>query len=575
MFSRTGFKTPSVRLKPDTTDGSETGFSHAPTTASAGPDRFPRTAGAAEPGRLTPGERTSLVVVLLVGLALRLIYFVSTLRTPGYIWEDPDGYMRQALRLAGTGGWQWTFDAVTYTINGQRHALPPMYSVFLSLFAQFPGFPLSAQVAQMLLAIPSIWMVFWLGRLIHSPRAGLIGAAGYALWVPSIFNVWSTSQETLYIPLILLAFVLSARAVARNSGPAAFALAGLVFGVAALTRSMPIFFVGPAAIGHVLFAPNRRRAAAQALALLAGFLLVTAPYVVGLSRHFGELTVIDTHGSIHFEAAAGERAPGLAATAAALWQELARRPAEYLIECAERARSLLHVNGGRILQTYVVAGTRAEAMGWKVLVHLGSDAPLILIAALAVPGAVLCRRPRIAAWFLLWSVVNIGIASVGGFGGARLRAPFEPLWLVLAAAVCAGGWQRPHRGALAIAMLAGVVLSAAVLPQVPRSIRAWPDYGIRWPSNFDRTSGNFHGTAGFNVPAYAGLAALQATPSTNTPLTVEVRAGGVPVRAVHFAHGDTAWIRVPWPARGLAFLELRANDPAGAPASVKVTLPPR
>jgi hypothetical protein len=124
-------------------------------------------------------------------------------------------------------------------------------------------------------------------------------------------------------------------------------------------------------------------------------------------------------------------------------------------------------------------------------------------------------------------------------------------------------------------VLAGVVLSAAVLPQVPRSIRAWPDYGIRWPSNFDRTSGTFSGTAGFNVPAYAGLAALQATASADTPLTVEVRAGGVPNRPVHVAHGETALIRVPWPARGLAFLELRAIDSSGRPADVRVTVPPR
>ena len=81
-----------------------------------------------------------LVLIAAVGLAIRLTALYDALQSPGYTWEDPDRYMIQALRLAGDGHWRWTFDAVTYAINGQRHALPPMYSVFLSIFALFPGF---------------------------------------------------------------------------------------------------------------------------------------------------------------------------------------------------------------------------------------------------------------------------------------------------------------------------------------------------------------------------------------------------------------------------------------------------
>ena len=88
-----------------------------------------------------------------------------------------------------------------------------MYSVFLSIFALFPGFPLTAQIAQVALSIASIVLVFALGRRLHSPASGLIAAAAYAVWVPNIFNVWSTSQETLYVPLILGAFLLLARAL--------------------------------------------------------------------------------------------------------------------------------------------------------------------------------------------------------------------------------------------------------------------------------------------------------------------------------------------------------------------------
>jgi hypothetical protein len=524
---------------------------------------------------VTRTQIVTLLAILAFGFAVRVVALVDAVHTPGYSWEDPDGYMAQALRLAGPGGWAWTFDAVTYTINGQRHALPPMYSVFLSLFALWPGFPLSAQVAQVCLAVVSIALVFALGRRVHSTRAGLIAAAVFAVWVPNIFGVWSTSQETLYLPLILTAFLLLARAIDRDDLAPGFALAGFVFGAAALTRSMPLFFALPAASVHVVLARNRRRASAQALAFLVGFMLLTVPYSAALSRHFGQLTVIDTHGSIHLESASGGRAPSLLETATGLWRAIAARPVDYLTECVVRARSLLHVNGGRILQIYVVAGSKASAVAWKTLVHLGSDGLLIFSTVLAGLGAALCRQPRIAILFLLWAGLNIGIASVGGFGGARLRAPFEPFLVILASVVIAGAWRRPHPAALLAAVVAGCVAGTAVFPQVPNSLRSWPDYGIVWPSIFNRPVGQFTGAAGLNVPAFDGLATLTATSVGAAPARFEVRVGGVHVRTMDVAPGETETIRARWPRRGLAFIELDQIDDTGDRTAVEVRVPGR
>jgi 4-amino-4-deoxy-L-arabinose transferase-like glycosyltransferase len=519
---------------------------------------------------VTRRQIITLLLILTFGLGVRLTALVNALQTPGYAWQDPDGYMTQALRLAGRDGWAWTFDAVTYTINGQHHALPPMYSVFLSMFALWPGFPLSAQVAQVCLAVVSIALVFALGRRIHSTRAGLVAASLYALWVPNIFNVWSTSQETLYVPVILAAFLLLARAVDGDDPWPGFALAGVVFGAAALTRSMPMFFAVPAALTHVMLARNRRRASVQGLAFLIGFLLLTAPYSAALSRHFGQLTIIDTHGSIHLESASGARAPSLFETAQGLWRAMSARPTEYFAECVARARSLLHVNGGRILQIYVVADSKASAVAWKTVVHLGSDAFLVIGAVLAGLGASLCQRPRIAIFVLLWTVLNIGIASVGGFGGARLRAPFEPFLAVLAAVVIAGAWRRAHRAALAAACAAGLVAAVAVLPQIPQSLRSWPDYGIVWPSIFDRSAGQFVGAAGLNVPAFDGVALLTATQSGTAPIRLRVRVGGVHVRTIDLAAGETGTIRTLWPRRGLAFIELDHQGSSGERPVVEV-----
>jgi 4-amino-4-deoxy-L-arabinose transferase-like glycosyltransferase len=504
-----------------------------------------------------------LVAILAIGLVLRVAYLVHALHTPGYVWEDPDGYAQQAHRLAHPDGWSWTFQAVTFVINGQRHALPPLYFVFLSLFAVFPGFPVTALAAQAVLAVGANWVVFALGRHTHSTRAGLLAASAYALWVPNIFNVWSTSQETLYIPLVLTAFLLFARALDSESGTLGFGASGAVFGAAALTRSMPLFFVLPAACAHVALAKDRRRATAQGAAFLAGFLLLTVPYSAALSHYRGQLTVIDTHGSIHVSGAAGSSTPGLVDTARGLVREIARAPSDFFGACVTRARSLLHVNGGRILQIYVVARGKASAIAWKIFVHLGADALLIFSAALSALGAAVCRERRLAVMFLLWAAINIGIASVGGFGGARLRTPFEPLLLVLAAVVCSGGWRRPRPLPLVLAGGAGLIVAAGVLPQVPRSLGSWPDYGVRWPSIFSRQSGQFTGAAGLNVPAPDRVAVLAATPSDGSSPRLDVRVGGVHVRSVQLTAGEPGAIRAYWPAGGLAFVELTVVPPPG------------
>src|SRR5437762_4661779 len=288
---------------------------------------------------------------------------------------------------------------------------------------------------------------------------------------------------------MLLAFVLYARALIRDGGPFAFGVAGAVLGLAALTRSMPLFFIGPFAALHVATAPNRRLALRQSLVYLAGFAIVVVPYCVGLSRSFGQLTVIDNHAGFHVDAgSSGQRAPGLAATAETLWRVIAAHPAVFVQNSVDRARSLLYVNGGRQLQIYVVAGSKATAVLWKILAHVGTDALLIAAAIFAWPGAVLCRNTRLALAFLLWAGLNVAIASVGGFGGARLRTPFEPLLLVLGAVLLAGGWRSRPRWVIAVAVALGIVTATIVVPQGARSLRSWPDYGGQWPSVRNRTA---------------------------------------------------------------------------------------
>jgi hypothetical protein len=517
-----------------------------------------------------------LAIIMAVGLALRAGYLGYAVQTPDYSWQDPDGYIGRAQRLVPDGQWRWTFDAVTYQIANRRHALPPGFSVVLSFFLLFPGFPLTAQIGFMLLGIVSLGLIFELGRLAHSPRAGLIAAGASAIAVPNIIGVWSTSQEGLYVPLILFAFVLVARATVGDWPPWTFSVAGTVFGVAALTRSMPLFFVVPAAVLLAMAARRRTRGIAQAVCFVIGFLVPTVPYTVALSRHFGEIAVIDTHGSIHQAVAPGASAPTILETAAAIWQSMSKAPSEFLFQCLDRARTLLHINGGRILGIYVIAGSYASAVAWKTAVHVGTDFLLIVTATLAPLGAAMCRQPRVAAMWILWAAVNVGIASIGGFSGARLRAPFEPLMIVLAATVLAGGWSWRRAWVLPAAALS-VVLAATVLAQLPRSLAGWPDYGIEWPSIWKRDRGRLIGPAGVSVPAFDALAefGIEREPSTDPgkgPTEITVRSGGITLESGSILPGELRRFKIWWPPRGLAFLRIEAGPPGQSTTDLQIVV---
>ena len=144
------------------------------------------------------------------------------------------------------------------------------------------------------------------------------------------------------------------------------------------------------------------------------------------------------------------------------------------------ARSMFHANGGRFLEQGVNAPTELAALAWKYFAHLSIDLPYVVTLLLAIPGAALMRDRTAAALFAGWIVLNVALVAITGFGGARLRAPFEPHLMVMAGAVLAGGWRSRR-----------VSSSPALRPSSssPRSrscrrsracLRARGNYGVQW-----------------------------------------------------------------------------------------------
>lgn len=519
-----------------------------------------------------PARRTLVLlgVILCAGVLLRLLYIAHTTTQPGFHFDDPDSYLRQGERIA-LGGWKWRFDfdMVEHAVEGRRYALPPLYPVFLSLFALLPGFPVNVLVGQAALAALGCLSVFRLGREIHSDRAGLVAAAFYALWFPNIIAVWSTMQETLFIPLVLSGFVVLLRARAFGG----FALAGVLLGLAALTRSMPLYYVPVAAV-LLTWRYGIRRGGVLAFGLALGFAALTVPYSIALSRHLGSPTFIENHAGLRIateHGAEGARPPGPIATAATVVREFAAAPGKAIGDWGTTVRSILHVNGGRLLQIYLGAETKVGATAWKLMAHVFSDLSLVLVLALAPFGFVLCQKPDRAMFLAAWVVLCFGLTVISGFGGPRLRAPFEPHLMVGAAVVLAGGWRHLRSYALWGAGIVSLALLSAVVPQLARSFAAKGDYGVHWPLDPPPKRSAMKGKAGFNVLASDGFVELAVRPRNDgRPTHVSVFFDGEPV-GNEVMEAPEHWFRYRTSRVGLVYVELVCEDAdSGAPARMLV-----
>ena len=511
----------------------------------------------------------TLGFILLAALVLRLSYLIPLALDPGFDWPDPDHYMVGA-RIFTQDGWDWTFRAVRYEWAGRYFYLPPLYPVFLSLFSIFSDMAVAAQLGQLVLGVAAVGLVYEIGRLVHSVKSGLLSASIYAVWFPGVITA-SFYQEALYVPLVLLAFVLYLRARSFT----AFGLAGAAFGLAALTRSMPLYFLPLLLAMH--FITKRGKGLCDSLAIGFGFAAVVVPYSVALSMHLGELTVIENHGGIILlaEDPQAEESASVRATLTSLLRSAEGDFFGFLSDLHGSVRSVLHVSGGRFLQSYIVARDETNALLWKLAAHVFSDLAFVVSMLLAPFGLALARRKDASLVSAMWIALNLSLVALGGFAGPRLRGPFEPHLIVFASVAAVEGFRglRPRR--LVVAGAVSLAAAALLLPQFPRSLSAWPDYGIRWQHRPKGWRTLVRGSAGFNVRVRTGLVPLEIrarrSEGDTADTLVEVRLGRRPAGREVLAPGEKRQLRYPWPEKTMAFVELRASsEDTGAPRELLV-----
>jgi hypothetical protein len=462
------------------------------------------------------GRRSSLITAAVLALIIvgawgvREAYLSHMEAAPGFQWADPDSYTQQARTLVDQDGrWRWSWGAVHYEWNYRTWVLPPGYPVFLSWFARDrAAFPANAAHAHPVLGAALCALVFWLAARLHSSRAGLVAAAIAAAWLPSASGAYFFMQEQLYVPLLTLAFAVMVEAWVRESKGPLFAAAGVALGAASLTRAMPLYFAPVVVAVLVLGSSPRRLGWQRAGSLVAGVAALVLPYVVWLSVAHGQFILVDNHGPIEMERTVASRTvqtPGVADTVVLLAKQVAASPWGFAAEKMGILRGLFQVQGGRWLQYYGDSRDARSAAIWKWTAHAGIDLLFVSTALLAPLGLVLARRPRESILLASWLPVHLGLTMIVGYAGARYRAGIEPHLMVLASVVLAGAWRRPGRGWLALALCGCLGMAALVLPQVPRSLRSYAQYGIApWDGAAPGATTVAAGPAGLNILPRSG-----------------------------------------------------------------------
>jgi 4-amino-4-deoxy-L-arabinose transferase-like glycosyltransferase len=213
--------------------------------------------------------------LLIVALMLRVGFVLWTLDYP--LVADSFDYHRHANAIVASAAYP---ESETAPGAGPTAFRPPGYPLFLAAVFALPGPDVTmARLAQALLGVVTVALIGFVSLRLWGSRVALVAVAMATVFPPLIFLGAALLSEPLFLPLELgaLAAALQHRVSPR---PGWLVAAGVLCGLAALTRTVGWVLVVPLAL-LVLSEPGlRRHKAPRAVALVAVSVLVVAPWTV-------------------------------------------------------------------------------------------------------------------------------------------------------------------------------------------------------------------------------------------------------------------------------------------------------
>lgn len=239
------------------------------------------------PRPTTRRGRWTLASILVLALGVRLLLWRLPTHLPG---NDENEYLAVAQDLLAGRGWRF-YDSYPWL-------RAPLYPLYLAGCLWLAGGDVQwALLPNILLSTLHIYLLWLLGRALaaRTDRAEQVGlctaACGAALLTLATFaNLWMS--ETLWNTLWTLALLLVLRWW-RSPDWRGAALAGIVIGLATLTRSLPLLFL-PILAAWMLWRVRERRGLLHVAALVAVCFLVIAPWTLRNWRAYGAPILVET-----------------------------------------------------------------------------------------------------------------------------------------------------------------------------------------------------------------------------------------------------------------------------------------
>jgi hypothetical protein len=423
-------------------------------------------------------------LVLLTGLALALRVAYLLLEPRCALTGDEPSWIEIGRRISRP--------AVAFSpLRSDLVFYPPVYPYFVGgLFRAF-GTMRAVLWAQVILGALLVPVVGLAGARAFGRRVGLFAAAATALypellWYPA--HYWS---ETVFLLLLWGAIERTLAADARASRGAAVA-AGLLWGLATLTRELSLYLVPIAALWLLRprhadtagrFRPHGLRPAAGGVARSALLVLVTVltvlPWTIRNAIVFHVFIPVSTMGGLnlwqgntrltHLQIYEVLTTKGGAVEQdrycrEMAWKTIASRQPGWALEKIGEQMPEFWKAGSEVLDH--LAGR--EACGPLSVTRLVPIELVLLLPYLAVLGLFLVGLVRVrftgGAFFLLVLLAAYNAAHVVAYATTRFRVPVLPVVFMVAAAVLLGrrdgallplrGWRLLLLAALALAALA-------------------------------------------------------------------------------------------------------------------------
>jgi 4-amino-4-deoxy-L-arabinose transferase-like glycosyltransferase len=235
---------------------------------------------------------TALLVVLVVALVVRVVAAVN-----GYDFRhgsDADQYERLAAGIFRGDG---------FGIPGSQNPydFAPGAPYFAAAIYWLVGDvdPTAARIGMAVAGTLAVLVIFFLGRRLGGPVAGLIGAALAAVYPAPIFYTGLLSSEP--IAMLTVAGALLAFLWAADEGRPAWAwlVPGALFGLTAYLRPEYLLLTLLFALLALVLMWRRRglvRGVLAAAAIVAALAVVIAPWTIHVSNDLGRVVPVSTGG---------------------------------------------------------------------------------------------------------------------------------------------------------------------------------------------------------------------------------------------------------------------------------------